>query len=241
LEDNDLGGFTVQPSARLAWTPTEKQSLWTAVGSADGTPSRRTNDCFIPLTVFAGPDGEPTVPTLFGNPHVKSENVVAYEAGWRTEQGSRLTLDLAAFFNSYHHLYNQEPGTPFLSATPAPLHLVLPMTWENKMHGTTQGIELSANWRVAERWTLSPAYSLLQMRLRMDADSQDTSTLPNIEGSSPRHEAQLRSRVDLAHGLSWDADAYFVSSLPAQAVTSYTRVDTQLSRHPAERAVISLV
>src|SRR3984957_21120419 len=81
------------------------------------------------------------------------------------------------------------------------------------MHGTTQGIELSANWRVAERWTLSPAYSLLQMRLRMDADSQDTSTLPNIEGSSPRHQAQLRSRVDLAHGLSWDANAYFFFSL----------------------------
>ena len=109
------------------------------------------------------------------------------------------------------------------------------------MHGTTQGVELSANWRVAERWTLSPAYSLLQMRLRMDADSQDTSTLPNIEGSSPRHQAQLRSRVDLAHGLSWDANAYFVSPLPAQAITSYTRVDTQLSWHPAERVVISLV
>jgi iron complex outermembrane recepter protein len=241
LEDNDLGGFNVQPSARLAWTPTEKQSLWTAVASAEGTPSRRTNDCFIPLTVFAGPDGEPTVPTLFGNPHVKSENVVAYEAGWRTEQSSRLTVDLSAFFNSYRHLYNQEPGTPFLSATPAPLHLVLPMTWENKMHGTTQGIELSANLRVAERWTLSPAYSLLQMRLRMDPDSQDTSTLPNIEGSSPRYQAQLRSRVDLAHGLSWDANAYFVSPLPAQAVTSYTRVDTQLNWHPAERVVISLV
>jgi outer membrane receptor protein involved in Fe transport len=78
------------------------------------------------------------------------------------------------------------------------------------------------------------------MRLRMDADSQDTNTLPNIQGSNPAHQAQLRSRVDLAHALSWDANAYFVSSLPAQAVASYTRVDTQLSWHPAERATISL-
>jgi iron complex outermembrane recepter protein len=241
LENNDLGGFSVQPSARLAWTPDEKQSFWGAVASADGTPSRRTEDCFIPLTVFPGPDGAPIVPTLFGNRHVKSEHLVAYEAGWRTERGSRLTLDLTAFFNSYSHLYNQEPGTPFYSANPAPLHLVFPQTWENKMHGNTHGVEVGANWRVLARWTLSPAYSLLQMHLRMDADSQDTSTLPNIVGSSPRHQAQLRSRVDLAHGLFWDANAYFVSALPAQAVNSYTRVDTQLSWHPAERAVISLV
>ena len=47
--------------------------------------------------------------------------------------------------------------------------------------------------------------------------------------------------MDLAHGVSWDANAYFVSPLPAQAITSYTRVDTQLSWHPAERVVISLV
>ena len=241
LENNDLGGFNAQPSGRLAWTPNEKQSLWAAVGSAVGTPSRRTNDCFIPLTVFPGPDGQPIVPTLFGNPHVKSENVVAYEAGWRTEENSRLTLDVTAFFNSYHHLYNQEPGTPYYSANPAPLHLVFPQTWENKMHGHTQGVEISANWRVGERWTLSPGYSLLQMHLRMDPDSQDTNTLPNIEGSSPKHQAQLRSRVDLARGLTWDANAYFVSSLPAQAVNSYTRVDTQLSWHAAERTVISLV
>jgi iron complex outermembrane receptor protein len=241
LEDNDLGGFNAQPSARLAWTPNDKQSFWAAVASAQGTPSRRSHDIFVPLAVFAGPGGEPTVPTLFGNPHVKSENVVAYEAGWRTGQRSRLNVDLAAFFNSYHHLYNLEPGAPYFSADPAPLHLVLPMTWENKMYGTTQGVEVGASWRVMSRWTLSPAYSLLQMRLRMDADSQDTNTLPNIQGSNPAHQAQLRSRVDLAHALSWDANAYFVSSLPAQAVASYTRVDTQLSWHPAERATISLV
>jgi iron complex outermembrane recepter protein len=241
VEHDDLGGFNAQPSARLVWNPASKQSLWAAVSSADGTPSRRTNDAFIPLTVFAGPGGEPTVPTLFGNPKAKSENVVACEVGWRTEQSKRLTVDLAAFFNSYRHLYNQEPGVPYLSLNPTPLHLVFPMTFENKMHGTTQGVEVAANWKVGNRWTLSPGYSLLLMRLRVGADSQDTATVPNTQGSSPKHQAQLRSRVDLSQGLSWDSSAYFVGSLPAQQVTSYTRIDTQLSWHPGERTVISLV
>ena len=47
--------------------------------------------------------------------------------------------------------------------------------------------------------------------------------------------------MDLSHGLSWDASAYFVSALPVQGVASYTRIDTQLKWKFAERAEISLV
>jgi hypothetical protein len=52
---------------------------------------------------------------------------------------------------------------------------------------------------------------------------------------------QLRSHVDLSHGLSWDAGAYFVSELPVQGVAGYTRIDTQLRWKLAERADFSLV
>jgi iron complex outermembrane receptor protein len=61
------------------------------------------------------------------------------------------------------------------------------------------------------------------------------------QGSSPQHQAQLRSHVDLSHGFSWDASAYFVSKLPVQDVASYTRLDTQLKWKFAERGEISLV
>ena len=61
------------------------------------------------------------------------------------------------------------------------------------------------------------------------------------QGSSPQHQAQLRSHVDLSHGLSWDASAYFVSALPAQGVASYTRIDTQLKWKFAERGDFSVV
>jgi hypothetical protein len=46
--------------------------------------------------------------------------------------------------------------------------------------------------------------------------------------------------VDLSHGFSWDVSAYFVSALPAQAVPSHTRVDTQLRWKFAERAEFSV-
>ena len=65
--------------------------------------------------------------------------------------------------------------------------------------------------------------------------------MADYQGSSPQHQAQLRSHVELSHGLSWDANAYFVSALPFQHVASYTRIDSQLTWKFAERGEFSVV
>jgi iron complex outermembrane receptor protein len=124
---------------------------------------------------------------------------------------------------------------------PPPTHLVFPLVWANEMHGTTDGAEVSANWKVMDRWRLSPGFALLQMRLQTDASSQDTTTVPDTEGSSPTYQAQLRSHTDLPGGFAWEVSSYFVGPLPAQQVPSYTRLDTQLSRRLGERVELSLV
>ena len=72
-------------------------------------------------------------------------------------------------------------------------------------------------------------------------DSQDTANVASIQGTNPIHQAQLRSHVELLHGLSWDAAAYFVDRLPAPLIASHTRVDTQLSWRIAESTNLSLV
>jgi len=79
------------------------------------------------------------------------------------------------------------------------------------------------------------------MHLHTDSTSQDTTTVPDTEGSSPRHQAALRSHVDLAKKLSWETSAYFVERLPAQLVPSYTRLDTEFSRNFGEGVTLSLV
>src|SRR5207249_3093898 len=40
LEHNDYSGFEIEPSARLAWTPDERQTLWAAFSRAVRSPSR---------------------------------------------------------------------------------------------------------------------------------------------------------------------------------------------------------
>jgi iron complex outermembrane receptor protein len=109
------------------------------------------------------------------------------------------------------------------------------------LYGTTEGAEISANLKLTDRWTLSPGYAFLEMHLHTQPSSLDTTSVAEDQGSSPQHQAQLRSHMELSHGLSWDADAYFVSPLPIQGVPSYTRIDTQLKWKFAERAEISLV
>jgi iron complex outermembrane receptor protein len=148
---------------------------------------------------------------------------------------------LATFFNVYDHLITQEPEAPFLQTTPAPARFVIPLTRVNNMHGTTAGAEGSVNWKVTHRWALSPGYTLLRMHLHTTPTSPDTISAPDIEGSNPRHQAQLRSHVDLSHGLAWDTSAYFIDALPFQHVASYTRVDTHLSwqfRHGVTLSVV---
>jgi iron complex outermembrane receptor protein len=240
-EHNDFSQFEFEPSARVAWTPSDRHTLWAAISRASRTPSRDEADADIGLVVFPGPGGAPAEVILFGNPRQKSENVLAYEIGYRAQTCKRLSVDLAAFFNSYDDLRTTEPGAPFFQATPDPPRLVLPLVYANKMHGTTDGIEVSAHWKVMEHWTLSPGYALLQTHLHLDSTSQDTTTVPDIEGSNPRHQAQLRSHANLPGGFAWDASAYFVSALPAQSVPSYTRVDAQLSWWLGEQTQFSVV
>ena len=60
---------------------------------------------------------------------------------------------------------------------------------------------------------LSPGYAFEQIHMHLDAPSQDTSSVFESEGSSPVHSAQLRSHINLRHGIGWDVSAYFVDRL----------------------------
>ena len=116
------------------------------------------------------------------------------------------------------------PSAPFFESDPVPNLLVHPIVLANTLTGTRQGVEVSPNWRVTRRWTVSPGYSFLNMNLRTASASLDTVIMANTEGPNPDHQAQLRSHVELPRDFSWDTNAYFFDSLPVQPVRSYTRL-----------------
>jgi iron complex outermembrane receptor protein len=237
FENSYFTGLDFDPSVRLAWTPSSRRTFWAAVSRADRTPTRRDVGLNAALAALPGP----TEIAVLGNRNMKSEHVIAYELGYRAQPTKRVSIDVAAFFNTYQGLESLEPGSSFLNSNSVPPVLVQPIILGNAMRGTTQGVEASLNWKVTPRWTLNPGYSFLQMNLHTDATSLDTLSVANTEGSNPNHQAQLRSHVELPRGFSWDANAYFIDNLPVQLVSSYTRLDTQVSWRLGERFDLSLV
>jgi iron complex outermembrane receptor protein len=237
LEDNYFTGFDFEPSVRLAWTPTNRQTFWAAVSDVHRAPSQRDVSLKAALAALPGP----AEVIITGNPNFTDETVLSYELGYRAQVNNRLSVDLATFLNSYRGLQTIEPLPSFTEPNSSPPLLVIPNSFANKMYGTTGGIEASINWKITDHWTLSSGYSLLKTHLHTDPTSMDTTDVADAEGSSPNHQAQLRSHLELPHGLAWDSNAYFVGPLPAQALPAYTRLDSQLTWQFAEGIQLSIV
>jgi iron complex outermembrane receptor protein len=242
LEHNFYTGFNVMPSARIAWTPTAKQTVWAAVSDAVRSPAEIDTNFRANLASFYLP-GNPTpfLVSAFGNPKIDDESLIAYEFGYRHVIGKTFSIDFASYYNDYNHQETDEPAPTFFEDTPAPPHFVVPTIFENLMYGETQGLEVSGAWKVTHRWTLNPGYAFEEIHMHLRPTSQDTTSVAGAEGSSPSHSAQLRSRVELPLGLTWDTSAYFVGRLTDPVEPSYTRLDTQLSWKFSESGSLSIV
>lgn len=241
LDHNYYTGFNLLPSIRAAWTPGSRHMFWAAVSRADRTPAQTDTGTRSNFGGFTGPSGVPTVAALLGNPHFDDEGLVAYEAGYRTTVLEHLSIDLATYYSDYDRQQTVEPSVPFFETSPAPPHLVVPLTYRNLMDGEAHGFEMAVNWKATSRWTLSPGYAFEQIHMHLDPASLDTGSVADAEGSSPVYSAQLRSSLVLTRGLSWDAAAYFVDRLRSGEVPSYTRVDTGLTWRWTERLSSSVV
>jgi iron complex outermembrane recepter protein len=244
FEHNDFTGFEFEPNARLLWNLSRNQSVWTAVSRAVRTPALteeglRLNSQVIPPGTPANPAPLPAVVAVFGSHQFNSEDLLAYELGYRMQATSNLSFDVATFYNNYSNLRTAEPGAPFVEGTPAPTDIVVPFIAQNKMSGGTYGAELFADWKVIPKWRLSGSYSFLQMDIHKNADSQDpTPDLPN--GSSPKHQWYLRSSIDLPKHFDQDTTFRFVDNLPGLGLPSYYSLDAHLGWRPVRNVEFSI-
>jgi iron complex outermembrane receptor protein len=181
LEHNDYTGFEVMPSVNMTWTPSDRHMFWASVSRALRAPSRNDTNLVVNVGGFFGSDGTLNLVRFFGNPQFKDEKLIAYEMGYRATVGKRLSVDLTAYIMDYDDLQTTEPSAPFFEPTPLPSHLVLPLMYQNLMRGETRGIEIAENWKVSDRWTLSPGYALKQLHMHTDPTSADIQNGPFVE------------------------------------------------------------
>ena len=241
LEHNNFSGFEYQPSVRLLWTPTDKQSFWAALTRAVRTPSRLDKD--VEFAIFVTNAPPPVYFDIEGSPTFKSERLLSYEAGYRVTVTPHVYLDIASFYNVYHDLQNYGALSLAASATPPPLHLNIMVPFANGIEGHTIGAEVAPDWQITHWWRVRGSYSYLHMALR-DAPgfTEDTGMLlGTYAGSSPQHSVVLQSLLSLPKRFDLDASYRYVSKLPAQNVRAYQTGDVRLGWHFAEHVEFSVV
>jgi iron complex outermembrane recepter protein len=228
FENNTYSGFAAMPTARALYQIDAKQSVWAAVSRAVRSPAEIDTSLRINVGATTLPDGTVAAMSGFGNRHLKDEDLLAYEAGYRRMLTARLSIDIAAYYNDYDRQVSDEPQAPFVETTPAPPHVVLSKIDENLLHGETHGTELSARWKVNTRWTLDSSVEFERIHIHRSAGSLDFTSGPATEGSSPHQQARIQSEVFLTRKLSWNVAADYTDRLESQGVPAYTRLDSNL-------------
>jgi iron complex outermembrane receptor protein len=231
FEHNDFTGWEVQPSARVAWTPDDRRTLWAAVSRAVRVPNRAEHDVYV-----IRPAPGPSYFGTFGNPAFDSETVIAYELGARARVNHWLTLDATAFWNDYDRLLTVEPSA-------APFTLPLPLTAfaaANSLTGESYGAELAANLQLNDWWRLRASYAWLRVRIH-DTGAGLLPVETQLEGNDAEHQAMLRSLMDLPGNLQFDVSLYYTGARPSAGVDRYVGLDLRLMWRACDNVEISLV
>lgn len=217
LENNSYTGLEYMPDARLAWQVSDTALLWAAVSRAVRTPARVDRDLYVAGLLDGGRDFE-------------SEKVIAYEAGYRGQPLSQLTLSVSAFYNVYTDLRSVEASSP----------VTYPLIVRNGMEGTGYGIEAWGTYAVASWWRLSAGISTLHKDLHFKPGSDDVLGLA-YAGNDPDYRWQLRSSMNFGPDVEFDIFVRHVDSLPDPLVQSYTDINARLGWHITPSLELALV
>ncbi|MDQ2639929.1 MAG: TonB-dependent receptor [Pseudomonadota bacterium] len=225
LEQNDFSGFEIQPSVRMAAFLPHGQTAWAAVSRAARVPTRLERDVAIEVT----PPGEDPSLQLLGNRAFKSEELLAYELGYRRQVSPTLAVDLATFLNRYRGLASLEIGDPYIDDG----REVVPIINQNLTDGRALGAEALVSYSPHASWRFTASYSYLDVNI--DPRGQDANRGQFADGSTPRHQLGLRAAVDLG-ALQLDAFLRQVSRIrrepqivSGEGIDGYTDLDLRLA------------
>jgi iron complex outermembrane receptor protein len=222
IEHNAFTGFEYQPSGRLAWKVSRRQMMWGAISRAVRTPSRIDRDLYAP--------GSPPF-FLAGGPGFVSEELSAYELGYRTQAFERFSLSLASFYNVYDNLRSVERLNPLVS---------FPFVIANELKGESYGVELTGDYRITDRVRLKAGYTEMRLDIRAGPGSTDTSR-GSGESHDPNRQVFLRSSVGFSRHMELAASFRSVGSISNQSVPAYSELDVRWAWQPNPRLEFSVV
>ncbi len=215
FEDNTFTGFEYQPSGRLVWMPNEREAYWGAISRSIRRPTRVNDDFTIRiLNPMTSPIG--AHPVLSGNTGVVSEDLLAYEVGYRAQPTESFSWDVTTFFNQYNDMSSIFVTAPFPPE----------ITFAGDQDAYSLGVELTGNYAINDCWRLYGSYSYLYLNM-ITADGSD----PRNEEADPLHQANLWLSGELRDNVQLDlmfryVDSVFVTGI---AIPSYLEMDVRLA------------
>lgn len=242
----------IEPSVRFSLDLSEHTTAWGAVSKAVRLPSRGELDGVITGAVLAPgnvtlPLPVPVVAVVQGNPQMKSEEVIAYELGFRLQRED-LILDLALFYSDYEKLRSLDapvltcqPGDQLLISDPACIaaadFVLSESLLGNRNTVDSHGVEVALSKQLADWWRIHAGYTYY----RFDIQSITADTGFVVAEDSPENQFSLRSSMDLPRDMELDLWLRYVDELEAQEIDSYTALDLRLTWSPTTRLRVAAV
>jgi iron complex outermembrane receptor protein len=232
FEHNAYTGFEVQPQIRVAWTPSPSHTIWGAVSRAMSLPTRAQTAGNLKLSDVPGPPI--TYLTLVGDPDLNSEELKAYELGYRYQWRDVFSFDGAIYYNDYNRLIGGGSGAPIVN--PVPFYIVIPLPLGNFGGGQTHGAEFYFKVRPAPRWVVSAGITELR--------GTSAPEVENLAGLPPQW-ASIQSRLNLTHTLEFDSALYYYDAtatgrIVTESPPAHSRVDLGISAQPVRGLTLSI-
>jgi iron complex outermembrane receptor protein len=112
--------------------------------------------------------------------------------------------------------------------------------FENRMEGSTHGLEAWGTYRVTRDWRLDAGWVELRQKLSPEPGSTSTVTSAGL-GNDPKRWITLRTSFDITPRHELDVMARHVSELPNPPVPSYTAVDARLGWNVSKELQLSVL
>lgn len=228
LSYNNWSGFEFQPSGRFILKPVEGHAFWGAISRAVRTPTQVDRDISINILGVQ----------INGDRNFRSEEVLAFEAGYRFYPWEKLNAEIAVFWNEYDSL-----SATAVTALPPP---VVSSKFVNQGEATSRGIEVEVNFTPFDWWKIRTSYTFLS--IDEDFVGVPNATAMREENENPEHQFNIQTFFDLPLGFEFDASLFYVDELEdvtptgeTDNVEQYVRLDLRLGYEPVEWLELALI
>ncbi|MGE4063038.1 MAG: TonB-dependent receptor plug domain-containing protein [Rhodospirillaceae bacterium] len=217
FEHNEMTGWEIMPSGRIAWQAAEHTFLWAAVSRAVRTPNRIDREL-------------EAMPLLIPATNFSSEEMLGYEVGYRGQINPDVTLSISGYYNIYNDV----------RTTGASVGGGLPLSLQNGRSGRVYGVEAWATYHISDAWRLDAGVNALAKKTRIAIGQVDL--IPNQHlGNDPEVQGQVRATYFVAPDLDLSIGLRAVDDLPSPVVPGYTELDARVAWRLLPNVELSVV